>query len=175
MIVNICVHGGKFLQRFHLAKSLHSPLSSSKGKVRILNPIVEMPAHFAPINIAQFLHCSGVRSEAVGDDAFCFSVTFQSFLHEAQSRRFIPFLGDVAFEDLTFLINSPPEVNHLAIELHIHLIKMPFPMFEAAHPLDPLASNVSGEDRPKPVPPQTHGFVANVYPALEQQIFDVPQ
>jgi hypothetical protein len=32
-----------------------------------------------------------------------------------------------------------------------------------------------GEHRTEAVPPQPHGFVADIDPALEQQIFDLPQ
>lgn len=36
-------------------------------------------------------------------------------------------------------------------------------------------ADISCEQRTEPVPPQPHGFVANVDPALEQQVFHVPQ
>jgi hypothetical protein len=38
---------------------------------------------------------------------------------------------------------------------------------------DPLLSDLGGEHRAKPVPPKPDGLVADVDPALGQQIFDV--
>ncbi len=35
--------------------------------------------------------------------------------------------------------------------------------------------DLRGEHRAKPVPPETHGFVADINATLEQQIFDLPQ
>jgi hypothetical protein len=48
-------------------------------------------------------------------------------------------------------------------------------MAEAAHAADPLAADVGREQRPEPVLPEPHGFVANIDAALEQQILHVPQ
>ena len=52
---------------------------------------------------------------------------------------------------------------------------MPFPMAKATHPAHPLAANVGSEHRPKAIPPMPHGLVAQVDPAFEEQVFDVPQ
>jgi len=64
---------------------------------------------------------------------------------------------------------------HLTVDLHIHLVEVPLPLAEASHTADPLAPDVGGEQRAEPVPPVAHGFVANVDPAFEQQVFDIPQ
>ena len=48
-------------------------------------------------------------------------------------------------------------------------------MAEASHAADPLPPDISREHRTKPVPPQTNGLVADVDPALEQQVFDIAQ
>jgi hypothetical protein len=37
------------------------------------------------------------------------------------------------------------------------------------------ASGFRGEHRTKPVPPETHCFVANIDTTLKQQIFDLPK
>jgi hypothetical protein len=73
------------------------------------------------------------------------------------------------------VVNGAPQVNHLAVELHVHLVQVPTPVPKASHSADPLAANVSGEQRPEPVPPVPNGFVANVDAALEQKVFDVAQ
>ena len=49
------------------------------------------------------------------------------------------------------------------------------PLRIAAHVRDPSLTNLSGEHRTKPVPPEPDGLVADVDPALGQEIFDVAQ
>jgi hypothetical protein len=41
--------------------------------------------------------------------------------------------------------------------------------------IDPALSDFRGEHRTEPVPPKPHRFVADIDPALEQQIFYLPQ
>ena len=73
------------------------------------------------------------------------------------------------------MIDSAPQIVGLAIDLHKHLIEVPSPLTKAAHSVDPLALDVGRKDRTKSVPPEPHCLVTNVDPALEQQVFDVPQ
>ena len=49
------------------------------------------------------------------------------------------------------------------------------PVAEAAHGVHPLAAGIGSEHRAKAVPPEAHGFMADVDAALGQQILDVPQ
>ncbi|MET0587798.1 MAG: hypothetical protein ABWZ75_04680 [Novosphingobium sp.] len=72
------------------------------------------------------------------------------------------------------MIHGAPQVNHLAVKPDIHLIKMPSPVAQAPHPANPLATDVGGEQRAETVPPQPHRLMADVDPALEQQVLDVP-
>ena len=58
-------------------------------------------------------------------------------------------------------------------ELHVNLIKVPAPLPEAAHLARSLASDVACEQRPEPVPPHPYRLVAQIDPALEQQVFDI--
>ena len=102
-------------------------------------------------------------------------MALQRLLHEGQRRRFVPFLGDVALKDLAFVIDGAPQVHHLAIHFDVHLVEVPFPMPKAVHPVHPLASNICGEHRTETVPPVPHGLVAEVNPALEEQVLNVPQ
>jgi len=73
------------------------------------------------------------------------------------------------------VIDGAPEVDHLAIELHVHLVEVPLPLPEVPHPVHPLTPDVRGEKWPEPVPPMAHGLVADVDAALEQQVFNVSQ
>lgn len=102
-------------------------------------------------------------------------MAFPRLLQEARSRRFTTFLRDVAFENFAFVIDQASQVVRITIDLHIHPIKMPPPMAELAHPADPLARNVGGEEWAKPVLPQMQGLMAKVDPALIEPVFDIPQ
>jgi hypothetical protein len=127
------VDGCEFLQCLHLPESEHRPLSSSERQVAIFDPVVQPLPHFAAVEISQFTHRCRVGSQAVGDDHRWFSVPLQRLLHEGQSRGFVPFLRDVAFEDLALVIDRAPQVDHLTVQLHVHFVEVPLPVAETAH------------------------------------------
>lgn len=94
-------------------------------------------------------------------------MALQCLLHEPQSSRFVAGFGDVALQDLAFMIDCPPQLNHLAVEADIHLVKVPSPMPEALHPVHALPANARGEHRPKAISPVTRGLAADVAAALQ--------
>ena len=141
----------------------------------IFDPVVEPAAHLPTIKISQLSHRDGIGSQAVGDDLVRPTVALQRLLHERQSRSFVALLCDEALQDLAFVIDRAPQVMPLAIDLHEHLIKMPFPMPETPHAVHPLPANVGREQRPEPVPPEPHRLVTQANAALEEQVLDVPQ
>jgi hypothetical protein len=49
------------------------------------------------------------------------------------------------------------------------------PPIARPHPFDPAFPDLAREHRAKPVPPEPHRFVANIYAALVEQILDVSQ
>jgi len=62
----------------------------------------------------------------------------------------------------------------LAVDLHEHLVQMPAPV--RIRPLmNAPFTDLCGEHRAEPVPPETHGLVADIDAALGQQVFDLPQ
>lgn len=63
---------------------------------------------------------------------------------------------------------------HLAVELHVHFIKVPAPVLEATHSLQALTPNVRCGQRPKSVSSQAHSLAAKIDSALEKQVFDFP-
>lgn len=48
-------------------------------------------------------------------------------------------------------------------------------MPNALHPADPLAPDIGSEQSGRTGSPQPHGFVTDIYAALEEQVLDVPQ
>src|ERR1700722_4092657 len=73
------------------------------------------------------------------------------------------------------MVDRPPEIAELAVDLHERLIQMPMPLDEAAHVRGASLADLGGEHRAKPIPPEPDGLVADVDPALGQEIFDVAQ
>jgi len=102
-------------------------------------------------------------------------MTPQRLLEEPQGRRFVPLLGDVAFQDLALMIDSTPQIVRLAIDLYEDLINVPAPVREAFHSAYPLALDIRCEHRPKPVPPQSHRLMTNVDATFEEQVFNISQ
>lgn len=98
----------------------------------------------------------------------------QRLLEEAQSRGFVSFLRHIALENLALVVDRPPQIVRLAIDLHEHLIDVPAPVPKAPHSADPLSLDIGRKQRSKPVPPQPNSLVADVDAALSQQILNVP-
>ena len=72
------------------------------------------------------------------------------------------------------MIDGAPEVVPLTVDLHQNLAEMPLPTARP-HTFDPSFPDLVGDHRAEPMPPETNSFVANIYAALVQQIFDVSQ
>ncbi len=95
------------------------------------------------------------------------------FLHDAlqklQRRSLVPLRRDHRFQNLAFVIDRPPEIAELAVDLHKDLIQMPTPLGEAAHVRYSPLSDLGGEHRAKPVP-KSDSLMADVDPPLGQQM-----
>ena len=68
------------------------------------------------------------------------------------------------------MVDGAPQIAELAVDLPEHLVQMPAPLRIAAHVRDPLLSDLGGEHRAKPFPPEPDGLAADVDPALGQEI-----
>lgn len=73
------------------------------------------------------------------------------------------------------MIDGAPEIEHLSVDLHVHLVEMPAPVAEALHAADPLPADISSEQRTEPVPPKAHSLMTDIDAALEQQVLDITQ
>ena len=70
------------------------------------------------------------------------------------------------------MIDGPPKIVSLAVDLHEHLVKMPTPT-AGFHTLYPALSDLSGEHWTEPVPPESHSLMTDIDAALVQQVLDV--
>jgi len=141
----------------------------------VLGPVVEPPPNLLFVLISNGLHGRSIRAESVGDDDFRIAISFQRFAQKLQCSMAIPTLGDISFQYFTFVIDGTPEVVCDPIYLHENLVQMPLPLGPGAHPVGSSSSDLRREHRTKPVPPEPHGFMADINATLVQQIFDVSQ
>ena len=70
------------------------------------------------------------------------------------------------------MIDGPPKVMSLTVDLDEHLVQMPSPP-AGFHPLNPSLSDLGRKHRTEPVPPVSHRFMADINAAFVQQIFDI--
>ena len=98
------------------------------------------------------------------------AVALERLPHELECCSLVPLFGDEALEDLALVIYRPPQVTHLAVDLHVHLIEVPPPLPTAAHAARPLPADVGSEHRAEPVPPVADRLMGNVDAALGQEI-----
>jgi|GEM_PF-3456612 len=95
-----------------------------------------------------------------------FAKALHCFSEEFQRRFAITTLRDKIFQNSPFVINGPPEVVRLAINLYKNLVQMPLPIRMGTHPTDKLLADLGGEQRAKSVPPKPHSLMAYFDPAL---------
>jgi len=56
------------------------------------------------------------------------------------------------------MINGPPKVVPLTVDLHEHLIQVPLPVRVTTHRLGSLLTDFRSELWPEPLPPKPNGF-----------------
>src|SRR5208337_465057 len=165
----------EFLQCLRVSEPLHGSLSSSKRLMRVFRPIVEATTNLVAFDVANLAHRGGIGGKPVGDAAPRPAIFLHDPLQKLQRRGLVPLRGDHCFQYLAFVIDSPPEIAELAVDLHKDLIQMPAPLGEAVLMRYPPFPDVRREHRAKPVPPKSDRLMADVDPPLGQEILDVPQ
>lgn len=96
----------------------------------------------------------------------------QRFLQEFQRRLPISGLRHEALEHFAFVIDGPPEIVPLAVDLHEHLVQVPAPTART-HPRNPTLSDLRRKHRTEPVPPKSHRLMANLDATFVQQVLDI--
>jgi hypothetical protein len=122
------VDRSEFLQTSHLSEPDHGPLSSSKWQMRILCAIIQPAASFLPVVVPNNSHRSAIGPQFVGHDDPWLTVAFHRFPLEFQRCFTISPLRNLGFQHFTFVINGPPKVMHLSVDLYENLIQMPLPV-----------------------------------------------
>jgi hypothetical protein len=73
------------------------------------------------------------------------------------------------------VINRAPHAVPLAVDLHEHLVHVPLPIRVCTHFLDTFTADFNGKHRAKSIPHVPYSFVAEVDPALVQQVLDIAE
>ncbi len=70
------------------------------------------------------------------------------------------------------MIDGPPKVMSLTVDLHEHLVQMPPPP-AGFHSGNPPFSDLRRKHRTEPMPPVSHSLMTDIDAAFVQQIFDI--
>lgn len=78
-------------------------------------------------------------------------------------------------QHFALMIAGSPAVMRLSVDLHEDLVQVPPPLRDLPQESGSLHSNLVGEHWTEPVDPEPDVCVADIYPSLIQQVFDVPE
>ena len=113
--------------------------------------------------------CSAIGTQFVRHNHFWPAVALHCFFEEFQCCVAVSALGYITFKHLTFVINGPPEVMRLSVDLHEDFVQVPLPVGMCAEILDTVLADLRGEKRAEPIPPEADGFVADINATSLQQ------
>ena len=136
--------------------------------------VVRSAVHLLVLLLAEINHRRLVRPKAVGGAFLNRSEPLQRLLDEPQggflSRHFVTQLSRIPVSGLLRATGNALRrwSSHTPRHRATSTGKSP-------RPTHLLTLHISGEQRPEPLPPVPHGLVADVDPALGQQIVDVTQ
>ena len=114
--------------------------------MRVFRPIVEATTNLVAIDVAHLAHRRGIGAKPVGHDAPRSPIFLHDALEKLQRRSLVPLRRHHGFQD-ALVIDSPPEIAELAVDLHKDLIQMPTPLGEPAHVRYSPLSDLAGEHR----------------------------
>jgi hypothetical protein len=169
------MNGDELLHTSHAPEARHRSLSPLERSVRILGPIVEMPASFLALLIPNHLHRGPVGWTLVRHHDFGISLSFHCFLEEFQCCSLVTLLRDIGFQNFAFMIHSAPKIMPLAPDPHKDLVQMPRPLGASSHRFRPLLPDLVRKVDAETIDPETDTFVAYIDAALVEQVFDVPK
>ena len=168
------MNSGELLETSHAPEPEHCPLSSSEWQVRILRSIFEPPTGFLTGACANVAQGGSIGSELISNNLFGSAILTHCLLWEFQCGLLVAGFCDEALENFALVVDCPPKVMRLAIDLHKHLIKVPTPA-AGLHTLGPALSDFGSELGAKSMPPVPNGLVANIDAAFMQQIFHIAE
>jgi len=88
------------------------------------------------------------------------------FPEEFQGGFSIPAFGDKGFQDVSCVIDGPPEGVGDTVDLYENLIQMPPPVGQGQHSFHPLEPDLGRKHGAKSVPPEAHRLMRDLNAAL---------
>ena len=175
VVVDGAVYRGKFLQTSHLSEAKHGPFTSSERLVTVFGSVVEPLSNNSIVRPDQLLESRAVGRQAIGHNCLGRAMSAKRFSEEFQRGLAIPGLGDVAFQHLALMIDSPPQEMFDAVDFDENFVEMPAAMPECAHRLHPISTNLGCENLTKAVPPEAYRLMCDVDTPFVEEIFYVSQ
>ena len=136
--------------------------------MRVFRAAVQPPASPLPVDRAKIPQGSTIGSQFVRHDDCRASMLARRFSEEFQGSPLVSSLGDEALQHLALVIDSPPKIVSLAVDLHEEFIHVPAPVREGTQVVDALAADLGCEHRAGPVSPDTNRFVADINASFVQ-------
>ena len=125
-----------------------------------------MATDLLSVLVPDFVHGCAIGRAAVGDDHLRIAIPFHCFLQEFQCGSHISGFGNIAFQDLAFVIYRAPEIVLDAIDFDEDLVDMPLPLHGLAHVVCSLFADLTSKVSAEAVDPKPDAFMANVDAAL---------
>ena len=168
-VVDPVVGGEERLGLASWREPLHLPLASARRLVRVFRPIVEALV-FAMLDARHDLLVRGLITAKFIRDEHTRNVraAFEQFAEEFLRRRLVPAALDQDVQYVAVLIDRPPEVRGLAVDLETDLIQVPFIAW-----LGPAPSELVGILLAKLQTPLPNRFIAHEDAPLSQKVFNV--
>ena len=141
----------------------------------VFGSIVEPAAAELTALDTDLIHRSALGGQAVGHDGFGPVVALHRTLEKRQRRLAIAALRGEDLQHLTFVIDGSPEIVRLAIDLHEDFVQMPAPLRNSPQAFYQSPSDLRSKHGSEAVPPEPHSLVADINPAFEEQVLDLPQ
>jgi hypothetical protein len=73
------------------------------------------------------------------------------------------------------VVDGPSEVVVHPVDLHVDLVQLPLSVMVRKHRLDALVPDLYCKHRTEPVPPEPHGFEADLDPSLVKKILNIAE
>ena len=138
--------------------------------MRVLRPIV-LPQPTRPVQVPQIqlIQSGSVRCEAVGRDHLRLDrLIVQQASEQPERRLCVPPALDYEVQDLAFVVDRAPQIHPLAADPADHLVQVPARRRGPSPLLQPPREQGAKLNGPAP-----DRLVADLDPALRQQLFDV--
>ena len=170
VIVYLTVITDKLLESGCCFETLYLSLLPWKRQVWILTSVIRSAAEKLSISNANLTKGCSIGRQLVCCNNLGRSVFSHCFYKKLLSCRLVASLCNIAFQNLTFMINSTPRVKAFSICFNENFVQMPLPVQMLTHP---LLSNFGCKICTKPVHPKPYRFVVNIDSTFMWNIFNL--